>query len=266
MTGPLTSPAAEPAVRRISVVKAGEQARYITLETISAQRGARIELASGQERLAVVMTGRVRVSTDGHRELGTAGCRDSVFDGPGDAVYLPPGVGAGLVVEDEAGVAVASAAAGPLEPGPPRIIRAAEQRVATVGRTSWQRSVRTILGPDDAASRLLVGETINEPGRWSSYPPHRHDRESADEVALEEVYLYRVSPSDGFGVQVRYDSDENREARVVRDGDVSVIRSGFHPVVAAPGYRLYYLWIMAGEGRVTRGYIDPRYRWIEAAP
>ena len=135
----------------------------------------------------------------------------------------------------------------------------------TAGRDLWERTVRTILGPGDPASRLLVGETIHAAlGTWSSFPPHRHDRESEDEVRLEEVYLYRVDPSNGFGVQLRYDTDTGaEEARIVHDGDIATIPSGFHPVAAMPGHRLYYLWIMAGEGRELRPYLDPRYRWLD---
>ena len=65
----------------------------------------------------------------------------------------------------------------------------------TAGTGNWSRTIRTILGPDDDAGRLLVGETINPPGNWSSYPPHKHDRHAPpDEVALEELYYYRFKP------------------------------------------------------------------------
>jgi 5-deoxy-glucuronate isomerase len=149
-------------------------------------------------------------------------------------------------------------------PGAARVIRAGEQRIAVVGKEIWGRTVRTILGPDDAASRLLVGETVhNGTGTWSSFPPHRHDRESDEETKLEEVYYYRVAPADGFAVQLRYDTDSGREdLRMVRDGDTAAIPAGFHPVVAAPGHSLYYLWILAGEQRAMRVFIDPRYRWL----
>ncbi len=146
------------------------------------------------------------------------------------------------------------------------MIPAAEQRIAVVGKESWGRTVRTILGPDDAASRLLVGETVhNGTGTWSSFPPHRHDRDLAEEAKLEEVYYYRIDPADGFAVQLRYDIETDRQdLRTVRDGDTAAIPAGFHPVVAAPGHNLYYLWILAGEERAMRVFIDPRYRWLNA--
>ena len=82
-------------------------------------------------------------------------------------------------------------------------------------------------------------------------------------LRLGAVYYYRVHPANGFAVQVRYDTDTGQEdLRMVRDGDVAAIASGFHPLVAATGHGLYYLWVLAGEQRAMRVYVDPRYRWV----
>ena len=248
-----------------SLIRAGEQTAHISLDIADLAAGEVVRLEPGRERVLVMLSGQVRVES-GDRELGVAGGRGDVFDGPADAVYLAAPAGASLtsVTAGSPGcrVAIAAADPGPLPPGEARIIAARAQAEAAAGRDLWQRLVRTILGPDDAASRLIVGETIHPaPGTWSSFPPHRHDREAEDEVRLEEVYYYRVQPAEGFGVQMRYDTDTGaQEARIVRDGDAAAITAGFHPVAAAPGYRLYYLWIMAGEGRAVRAFIDPRYR------
>jgi len=247
-----------------SLIRAGEQTAYIALDVADLVAGSSVRLEPGLERLLVMLSGSVRVDTnDG--DLGVAGGRDDVFQGAADAVYLPPAAAASLTAGDDGcSVVIASAAAGSSPAGAARIIPAATQAEASAGRDLWRRTVRTILGPGDAASRLIAGETIHpDGGTWSSFPPHRHDRDSADEVRLEEVYYYRVQPSDGFGVQVRYDTDTGEhQATVVRDGDAAAITSGFHPVGAAPGCRLYYLWVMAGESREVRPYIDPRYRGL----
>jgi 5-deoxy-glucuronate isomerase len=34
-------------------------------------------------------------------------------------------------------------------------------------------------------------------------------------------------------------------------------------VVAAPGYDLYYLWVLAGEGRQMVPRLDPRHAWVQ---
>lgn len=231
---------------------------------------ALVDLDTGQsfgspgelETAVVILSGVVDVEEDG-RSLGSAGARSSVFEGPGHAVYAPSGTALRLRAGGPAQLAVATAPAGKGAPSKARIIAPGDQRIGEVGKENWRRSVRTILGPENAASRLLLGETINPPGNWSSYPPHKHDREAPpEEVRLEEVYLFKVDPAGGFGVQVRYD-DAGAEAFTVRDGDVAVIRSGYHPVVAAPGYSLYYLWVMAGEGRRMIPHLDPAHAWVQ---
>ena len=46
---------------------------------------------------------------------------------------------------------------------------------------------------------------------------------------------------------------------MVRDGDCVVIDRGYHPVVAAPGTILYYLWALAGDERVLGTSVDPDF-------
>ena len=68
-------------------------------------------------------------------------------------------------------------------------------------------------------------------------------------------------------MQARYDIDSGQDDLwMVRDGEAAAITSGFHPLVAAPGHDLYYLWILAGEQRAMRVYVDPRYRWLNEQP
>jgi 5-deoxy-glucuronate isomerase len=246
---------------------AGDETAHINLALADLSSGEELELPAEGETAAVVMSGVVDACTADGAALGRAGGRASVFEAPGDTVYAPAGTGLRLrPLDASARVAVASAAAEPSADAPAaRVISPSEQRIAEVGEGNWSRTVRTILGPEHDAQRLLLGETINPPGNWSSYPPHRHDRHNPpEEVDLEEVYLFRTNPSGGFGVQLRYelDGDRTEETFMVRDDDIAVIRTGFHPVVAASGYELYYLWVMAGEGRVMMPYLDPAHAWV----
>ncbi len=127
-----------------------------------------------------------------------------------------------------------------------RVIPPSEVTEEARGRGPDERVVRTCVGEGP----LIVGETLNAPGRWSSWPPHRHEQ--------EEVYLYRFDPPHGFGVQVLADGGDEHAA-VVRDGRVERIRSGYHPVVAAPGSTMYYLWALAGDRETLAPEVDPRY-------
>jgi 5-deoxy-glucuronate isomerase len=114
------------------------------------------------------------------------------------------------------------------------------------GEGTTARCVRTYVPEGE----LIVGETLNPPGGWSSYPPHRHEH--------EELYLYRFDPPKGFGVHVSYD-EEHDEARIVRDGSIERITEGYHPVVAAPAAAMYYLWALAGDADTVDTRVDPAY-------
>jgi 5-deoxy-glucuronate isomerase len=66
-----------------------------------------------------------------------------------------------------------------------------------------------------------------------------------------------------------YSSGPGRDIDVcaeVTTGDVVLIPYGYHgPSMAAPGYDLYYLNVMAGPGeRVWRFCDDPAHAWIRA--
>jgi 5-deoxy-glucuronate isomerase len=245
-----------------TVVTPEREGDLIGLALSDLDTGQSFESPGDLETVVVVLGGVVDVEANGE-SLGSAGGRSSVFEGPGHAVYAPPGTALRLKATTPAQLAIATAPAGQGAPLKARIIGPGDQRLAEVGKGNWSRSVRTILGPEHAAGRLLLGETINPPGNWSSYPPHKHDREAPpEEVRLEEVYFFKVDPPEGFGVQVRYD-DAGTEAFTVRDGDSAVIRSGYHPLVAAPGYSLYYLWVMAGDGRQMIPRFDPAYAWVQ---
>jgi 5-deoxy-glucuronate isomerase len=249
-----------------SLVARGRDTDLIDLRLVSVAARERESLRETGEMCAVVLAGAVAVEIDG-TPLGTAARGGDVFDSPPVAVYVPPAQELELVSLADAVVAVASAPVGAGKPGAARIIGPGDTQLRTAGTGNWSRSVRTILGPGADAGRLVVGETISPPGNWSSYPPHKHDRHAPpDEAALEEVYFYRFKPTGGFGVQLLYD-DRHERALVVGDGDAVTIRSGYHPVVAAPGYALYYLWVMAGEGRDLVPYLDPQHAWVqEEAP
>jgi 5-deoxy-glucuronate isomerase len=132
-----------------------------------------------------------------------------------------------------------------------RVISPSDVQVEDRGTGTFARTVRTYLpeGP------LIAGETINPPGGWSSYPPHRHDD-------FEEAYLYRFSPASGFGLAAQYDATgETSEANIVRDGDVTRIPHGYHPVVAAPGYAMAYTWALAGDTTFAPT-LDPAHDWV----
>ena len=128
------------------------------------------------------------------------------------------------------------------------------------------RQIIDILPPAAAADRLLVCEVLTPAGNWSSYPPHKHDRHAPPvEADLEETYYYRFSGSAGYGLQRLYTADGRSDQTFsVTDGDLVLVRDGYHPFVAAPGFDAYYLNTLAGSFRSMAATDDPRYSHLRA--
>ena len=59
-----------------------------------------------------------------------------------------------------------------------------------------------------------------------------------------------------------YTAEGEAVTHIVRDGDAVLLPYGYHPVSAPPGYRLYYLWAIAGAQRKLALHEDPAHRWI----
>jgi 5-deoxy-glucuronate isomerase len=213
-----------------------------------------------EESVFVLQQGRGVLQADA--ESWTVARRD-VFTERATALYVPPGqtltVKADETVE---GVLISTPAeAG----GRPALVSPNDVVVNARGRANYSREVHDVFVRDSYVKRLMVGETFNPAGNWSSYPPHKHDGRNGEPV-LEEVYYFRLDPPQGFGHQVLYTNDGESVTHQVRDGDAVLLPYGYHPVSAAPGYRLYYLWAMAGAERKLALYEDPAHRWIHDAP
>jgi 5-deoxy-glucuronate isomerase len=50
-----------------------------------------------------------------------------------------------------------------------------------------------------------------------------------------------------------------------QDGDAVLVHSGYHPVVAGPGYDVYYLNFLAGTSRTMSITEDQEHTWIRSA-
>ena len=119
------------------------------------------------------------------------------------------------------------------------------------------------------AERLLVCEVLTPGGNWSSYPPHKHDRDALPaESQLEETYYHRLNPPQGFAFQRVYTDAEPAgardldEAMAVEDGDVVLVPKGYHPCAACHGYDLYYLNVMAGPRRTWKFHNAAEHAWL----
>ena len=216
-------------------------------------------VAAGEETIVVLQEGQGVFAVDGRKWPVS---RRGVFAERATALYLPPGqtVSISATTPLEAVLVSAAAAGG----GDPALVGPSDVRVNARGKGSYAREVHDIFVTDPYARRLMVGETFNPPGNWSSYPPHKHDGRDG-EPKLEEVYYFRIDPPQGFGHQMLYTVDGESVTHTVHDGDAVLLPYGYHPVSAPPGYRLYYLWAIAGAERKLALHEDPAHTWIHQA-
>lgn len=228
---------------------------------------------TGVERIIIPLAGSFGVHHHG-QETRLHG-RKSVFDGPTDVLYLPTGTTA--VLSGVGRVAVAEAPTA--EPREWRYIAPADTPVELRGAGRSSRQVHNFGTPAALdAARLIVCEVITPGENWSSYPPHKHDEyKPGHESKLEEIYYFESAPSRvggraesadaAFGMFSTYSSPagEIDINAMVHTGDVALVPYGYHgPAVAAPGYDLYYLNVMAGPDpeRIWLINDDPAHAWV----
>ncbi len=107
-----------------------------------------------------------------------------------------------------------------------------EHRGKGILNDTCYRLVRTVFDSHNAPkeAKLVLGEVIAFPGRWSSYPPHHHEQ--------EEIYYYEMEPKTGFAF-----GQCGEDVYRIQDQDLLHIPGGKdHAQVSAPGYTMYYLW------------------------
>ncbi|MFC4119771.1 5-deoxy-glucuronate isomerase [Nonomuraea zeae] len=220
--------------------------------------GEPVKFTTGPEEMLVLpLTGACEVVAEGER-LPLTG-RASVFDGPTDFAYLP--IGTTATISGHGRVALPSARA--TRRLPIRYVAAVQVPVEVRGSGQASRRINNFCAPDAFdCDKLVAVEVITPGGNWSSYPPHKHDTAGEGEAELEEIYYFEGGP----GYQRVYGTHETLAE--VSGGDVVLVPHGYHgPSMAAPGYDLYYLNVLAGPARQRSMACrdDPRHAWIRAS-
>ncbi|MFI9780790.1 5-deoxy-glucuronate isomerase [Streptomyces sp. NPDC051956] len=240
-----------------------------------------LELAPGEahalttgdsEYLVLPLAGSAAVTVAG--ETFQLAGRTGVFAAVTDFAYVPRD--AAVVISSEGGGRFALPSARTRRVLAPRYGRKQDVPVELRGAGACSRQVNNYCLPGTFdADQLLVCEVLTPGGNWSSYPPHKHDEAVPGmESELEEIYYFEVADGPdghrGFGYQRVYGTAE-RPLDVlaeVRSGDAVLIPHGWHgPSIAAPGYDLYYLNVMAGPGQDRAWLIcdDPAHGWVRTA-
>lgn len=242
---------------------------------------------TGVERLIVPLSGSFVVHHSAAGAAGGSGAatvteligRASVFDGPSDVLYLSAD-STGSVTATSPGESRFLVATSPTDTvRPSRYIPAAEVPVELRGAGASSRQVHNFGRKESLdAARFIVVEVITPAENWSSYPPHKHDEHvPGHESELEEIYYFEVAPTreapagvsaeHAFGMFSTYSSPAGQIEidSQVRTGDVALVPYGYHgPAVAAPGYDMYYLNVMAGPDPERTWLIsdDPAHGWV----
>lgn len=207
-----------------------------------------------KEMVLVILSGKCKVTSSG-KEWKSAGKRRSVFEGRPYAVYIPSDSEYTIIGLEDVEIAFCKAPANSKRKA--RLITPEDINVLSRGRENWYRDVYEIANLREDADSLIVGETISGPGNWCSYPPHKHK--------LEEMYFFKVNPPQGFGIQRVYTDDRKLdELYVIENNTLVAIPEGYHPLVAAPGYSIWFLYVLAaGQKQSLEPYNDPAHIWLE---
>ncbi|MEZ5648015.1 MAG: 5-deoxy-glucuronate isomerase [Alphaproteobacteria bacterium] len=129
-----------------------------------------------------------------------------------------------------------------------------EQRGKGQVGDTCHRVVRTIFDRRNAdpAAELVLGEVLTFPGRWSSYPPHHHPQ--------PEIYHYRFTHPQGYGHAELGD----KVLKVYQNDTVKIFNGFDHPQCAAPGYGMYYAWVIRHlpDNPYTIPEFTPEHQWV----
>ncbi len=227
----------------------------------------------GAESLVLPLSGSAVVSCEGTAGPDSAGFTPAVFELQGrrdvfsrvsDFCYVPRD--ATVTVTSDGGGTFAVPAARCAGRLPPRYGPAEDVPVELRGAGQASRQVNNFCSPEAfECDKLIAVEVLTPGGNWSSYPPHKHDlARPGEEAELEEIYYF---VSRGLAYQRVYGTAD-RPVDVLAEvgtGDVVLIPHGWHgPSIAAPGYDLYYLNVMAGPAAERAWLVcdDPAHAWV----
>jgi 5-deoxy-glucuronate isomerase len=227
------------------------------------QPGGVFRTRTDHEEAAFVLLGGV-CEVDWGSGAKRAGKRKNVFDGLPYVVYLPAGNEAVFTAETPCEIAECRA---PSEARLQTQLIAPSDVVSSLrGGGNASRQIVDVITPTFPADKLMVVEVYTPGGNWSSYPPHKHDvHNPPSEVDLDEIYYYRIRQPEGFALQHLYAGKHAGDQTLkAKDSDAVLVHSGYHPVVAGPGYDVYYLNFLAGSSRALAVTEDPEHVWIRS--
>ena len=216
-----------------------------------------------KETAFIILEGHCNVSF-GDTVWENVGNRSSVFENKrAESFYMPKEQTLKILALDHLKIAVCATPVG--EKTEPQLLK--EGRVVTklLGEVPFQRETSFLVDGNTNAKVLTIGECYCTEGNWAGFPPHKHDvNDMPNECVAEEIYYFLFEPKQGFAIQCLYTADgEIDEAYRVKYDELVEFPYGYHTTVATPGYKTYFLWIMAGDYQGFNRSSDPEHAWIE---
>lgn len=245
------------------VVKRGDM-KYTEFSLLRLERGDEQKLGGAKKETVIVLTSGGCNALIDDEPKAIRMDRRNVFEDMPWSIYLPNGRTATIKARKKTELIVCQAPAKKKSLAV-KVFSPDSVKPATRGEANFAREIRSLIVTTDESEHVTFGETINGPGNWSSYPPHKHDTyDPPNEYPLEEIYFYKIQPEQGFGFQRVYTKGRKfDETYLIENNDVVLLKKGYHPVVAAGGYKLYYFWIIAGKTARLCFVDDPEHAWVK---
>jgi len=224
----------------------------IRFTIIKLMKGEQHQLNSPYELACLHLNGNCTFSVDQNTYQNN---RTSIFDEAPFAIHLPPNHQSTLVANSDVECALFETKNS--ETFPPIVYTSEmtgnEHRGKGFVDDTSLRFVRTIFDGSNSHpnTQLVLGEVVNFPGRWSSYPPHHHPQ--------PEIYHYRFTDDRGYG-----HAELGEEVLKVRQYDtVKILDELDHAQCSAPGYGMYYIWVIRHlpQVRYTVPEFTEEHRW-----
>ncbi len=224
----------------------------IAFSILRLERGETHYFHSKMELALLHMDGAIEVEVDGRNFENQ---RNSIFDESPFAVHVSPNTPIEIKATSDCECGVFETLN---EASFPSVVYLAtdtenEHRGKGLLEDTSMRYVRTIFDGSNSHpnTKLVLGEVVNFPGRWSSYPPHHHPQ--------PEIYHYRFTNSKGYGHAEMGDD----VYKVHQNDTLKIVDNKDHSQCAAPGYGMYYIWVIRHleKERYTVPEFTEDHRW-----
>ncbi len=205
----------------------------INFGILKMRAGEQKESKSDLETAYLLMQGSIKFDYDGNTYHAE---RHSLFDKPPTAIHLAANQTVTITAETDAELSVQQVendqSFETIVFDANNMLENEDRGKGLLGDTSY-RIVRTIFDiRNRPQAKLVLGEVVNFPGCWSSYPPHHH--------LQPELYHYRFTEAQGYG----HGESGDHVFKVQQYDTLKILYELDHAQCAAPGYGMYYIWVI----------------------